>query len=469
MGDTRRVKTILAGLVAVLLLGACQADWSTVGFDLQRTGDNPLETTLTPATVAGLQEEWAAPVGSYVNTSPVVASDILPDGTIKTYAYVGDEAGDFEAVDTATGAVVWHHQLGSHLGGPNNPGCAQSPFGVTSTPVIDPTTGRIYVVDGDDELSAFDLASGAPVPGWPLALSTDPGSEHVWSGLTLSGGVLYVAVASDCDNPPYRGRLVAVDTSTVQVTGTFDVEDPAGPDGGGIWGWGGASVNPAGTDLYVAPGNALGPDSNAGYADHVVELSATDLSVVGSDLPSIPQGDQDLSGTPVLFQGTGCPAELAVEAKDGSLFLYQQDDLGAGPLQTLQLADPTPDDFIGDPAWDGSTGTLYVSNSSASVGFPNGMLAFGLDAGCRLTPRWQAQLGPAASVVSPPIVAAGVVYYADGAGDTVYALDGATGSVLWSHQLPGPVFTRLTVTNGVLYASCWDGNLYAFSLPPTGG
>jgi outer membrane protein assembly factor BamB len=89
-------------------------------------------------------------------------------------------------------------------------------------------------------------------------------------------------------------------------------------------------------------------------------------------------------------------------------------------------------------------------------------LKFGTD--CLASAAWQTQLGPADSVVSPPVVADGVVYYGDGTGDTVYALDDATGQVLWSQQLTDPVFAPPIVADGALYVSA-GGSLYAFSLP----
>lgn len=452
-------------LVASLVLGACQAevDWDSVGFDLSQNSDNPFETALSPTTVPGLQQQWAADVGPYIETSPVLATDVpVGDGT-ENLVFDGDSEGLLEAIDTSTGAVVWQRQLASRLGGPTNPGCAESPFGINGAPLIDRDTDLVYVVDGDDEMYALDLATGATAPGWPLQISADDTYEHVWSGLTEVNGTIYVPVASDCDNPPYEGRLVAVDTATASITATFLTEGTSGLSGGGIWGWGGASADQSLAHLYVATGNTLGDNSNAGYGDQVVELSTSDLSVVGSNLPDVPQGDNDFGGTPVLFDPSGCSPELAVENKTGVLVIYDQGELPSGPIQSLQIAGGSGS-FIGDPAWDPGQNTLYVPNSSSSSAFANGMVALKFGADCLASPAWQTELGPADSVVSPPAVADGVVYYGDGTGDTVYALDDATGQVLWSQQLDGPIYAPPIIADGTLYVPA-GGTLYAFSLP----
>ncbi len=444
-------------------------DWSTVGVNLQRTGDNSSEVGISPSSVpSGLPATptWSNTLGSVLDAPSVVAAGVDVDGTPTNLAFVGSENGVFRAINADTGATVWEQDLASHVGGSINPGCEDSPFGVSGSAVVDHAAGRVYVVDGNVVLHAFDLATGAEIAGWPVALSTLTQYEHSWSGLVLHDGVVDVAIASDCDNGDYRGRIVAVSTTTAQVVATFDAEPADGPAGGSIWGWGGASIDPTDTHLFVGTGPAAGDDTNAGYADQVVELDPTTLAEQSADEPGIPQGDNDFGSTPVLFQRPGCDAQLAVENKTGVLFLYGQDSLAAGPEQTLQLASSAQSSFIGDPAWDGDDDTLYVADSSASAPYVNGMVALTDGPDCRLSLSWQDQLGPANSVVSPPTVANGVVFFGDGEGDTVYGLDATSGATLWSAAIGAPVFAPLTVVNGEVLASTWNGTLEAFALSP---
>ena len=459
----RQLGGVVLVLVSSLLLGACQVNWDSVGFGTSQNSYNPFETVLNPTTVPGLQQQWAANLGPYVETSPVLATGVAVSGGTENLVFDGDSEGLFEAIDTSTGAVVWQRQFASLLGGPTNPGCEQSPFGINGGALIDQSTGLVYLVDGADEMYALNLATGTTAPGWPLQISTDDTYEHVWSGLNEVSGTIFVPVSGDCDNPPYEGRLVAVNASTQSITATFLTEGTSGLSGGGIWGWGGVGVDQSLTHMYVATGNTLGNDSNAGYGDQVVELSVPDLSVVDSNLPNVPQGDNDFGGTPVLFEPSGCSPELAVENKTGVLVIYNQGALSSGPIQSLQIGSNSGS-FIGDPAWDPGQNTMYVSNSASSSAFSNGMVALKFGADCLASPAWQTQLGPADSVVSPPVVADGVGYYGDGTGNTIYALDDATGLVLWSQLLSGPVFAPPIVANGMLFVP-GGGKLYAFSLP----
>jgi outer membrane protein assembly factor BamB len=60
-------------------------------------------------------------------------------------------------------------------------------------------------------------------------------------------------------------------------------------------------------------------------------------------------------------------------------------------------------------------------------------------------------------------VANGVVYVGSGYGDNnVYALDAATGTLLWSYATGGPVRSSPAVANGVVYIGSGDQSLYAF-------
>ena len=74
--------------------------------------------------------------------------------------------------------------------------------------------------------------------------------------------------------------------------------------------------------------------------------------------------------------------------------------------------------------------------------------------------RWKVSLGGHGG---EPIVANGVVYVA-AATPTTYALDAKTGAVLWSFTAGDQFGDAEAISDGVLYAGSFDGNLYAFDL-----
>jgi outer membrane protein assembly factor BamB len=448
---------------------AGKADWATYGFDLQRTARNPSEDTIGPGNVAGLAEIWSADVGAVVAASPVLASDVSVDGSTLDLLYVGTEHGDLYALDAATGTTVWQRNLGSQL-----TTCDDVPdriFGITGTPAIDRATGSLAVAGGDGSLYELDLTTGATRPGWPLEITTDPAHEHVWSAITRAGGALFVETAGYCDATPYYGRVVKVDPSTQSAPATWYVTSPPGddPGGGGIWGWGGVSVDPGNGDLWVATGNAATTPENSGYAEHVVRLS-TALTVLASDAPMLTGEDLDFGSTPVPYQAPGCPGQIVVENKAGVVLVYERDAIASGPVQVLTVADLVDGgELIGVPAWDPATQTVYVTSPTDLAGgsFMHGLLAFGVGADCRLHPSWQQTQGINGAVVSSPTIANGVVYWGDGPGNEVLALDAGSGAVLWrsGSTITGGVYAPPIVVNGRVYAADWSHTVHAWALP----
>jgi len=462
----------LAGLASALVLVALtapaaaapsNADWPTISFDIQRTGANTSETTIGSDNASRLHQKWSFTTDGVIDTSPVVASDVQVGEGKRQIVYVGSEHGIFYALDAATGSLLWKRNLGSiHTLCEDLPGGI---FGITSAPVIDRSSSRIFVGGGDGGVHALDLATGAPSPGWPVPVLSDPNQEHIWSGLTLFQGRLYAETASYCDFTPYHGHIVEIDVASARVVASFY---PVGrkDDGGGIWGWGGASIDPANGNAYISTGNDLSNPQGFRYAEDVVRL-APSLDVISHHGPELIGADVDFGSTPMLFQRPGCTPQLAVENKSGVLFVYNRDSLSSGPVQRLQIADVNDNEFLGSPAWSAATKMMYVSNSSdsSSGSYRHGMVALREGADCRLALAWQKTVGPDPSVVSVPVLANGVVYYGDGTGGQVLAFDATTGNALWSSpQFAGPIFAEPIVVNGHVYAGAWDQELHAFGL-----
>jgi outer membrane protein assembly factor BamB len=190
--------------------------------------------------------------------------------------------------------------------------------------------------------------------------------------------------------------------------------------------------------------------------------AATGATVVQAyNKPPLGAGsDLDFGSTPVLFQAPGCPPQLAVENKNGALYLYDQSSIGAGPVQRIQLTDST---LIGVAAWSSRQHLLFAADPADSSKFSHGMVAFSDPSpSCTLATAWNARV-PDDGVPSPPIVANGVVYY--GAGNVEYALNAATGAVLWTSgsTITAPIHGAAVVVNGVLYVPSWDHHLHAFA------
>lgn len=456
------VSLSFAGLGVVLSANfALATEWLTYGFDLERTGENPFETVLTPATVGGLHQIWTFNLGAVTIMQPVLAEGVMVNGSPKTLVFMGVEHGDFYAIDADTGTVVWQRNLGSQ-----DTVCSDIPdtiFGVSGSPAIDRRRNRLYVVGGDGMMYSLNLSTGATMTGWPVAITTDPAHEHTYGAVTLTTRFAYAELASYCDIAPYHGGVVSVDLRTLQTHRFF----PAGRsiNGGGIWGPGGVSVDPATSHVYTATGNALYNPEYVGYCEDVVELSPA-LKVLGANYPGLVGGDVDFGATPILYQPPGCAPMVAAKNKSGVLVTYERGNLSNGPFQRLQVASVGDWQFNGIPAWSESTHLLYIGNSSDSGIFKHGMVALSVDSNCQLQLAWQTTVGPNFSSVSPPSVAGGVVYYGDGFGGQLFAFNAATGTQVWSSAttIHGAIYGAPMVVNGRVYVGAWDGNLYCFGL-----
>jgi DNA-binding beta-propeller fold protein YncE len=176
----------------------------------------------------------------------------------------------------------------------------------------------------------MDLATGTEAPGWPVRHVFDRTQEHVYGGLNLNAanGQLYVTVASHCDFAPYHGKTVQIDVATHSIVKKWY---PAGRvvSGGGIWGPGGAALDPATNHVFVATGNALTNPEYYRYSEQVVELSA-DLHVQGANYPGLQGYDVDFGATPILYQAPGCPPQVAAKNKSGVLVVYTRGHVGDG-------------------------------------------------------------------------------------------------------------------------------------------
>lgn len=493
-------------------------DWPTYGYNAQRTGESP-DTTITPANVGTLRVAWAhqgLSGGEFsLETQPVVATNVTVGGTKRDLVYVGGGSGTVYAYDALTGAQIWTaaFQPGSYTCA----GASPAPFGVQGTFALDRANGVVYVPDGVHRIHALDLATGAD--RWSVDI-VEPGSDdgsasdlHAFlhTGLNLVNGKLYAGTSGLCDLTPWRGRLAVVDTASHALVRTFYpvyrvAPNPQPYSGGGVWGWGGASAEPDGSTVYIGVGNAdtasqtgsfiSAPTQSAAYGENVVKLSGDLASVLGANLPVEPPlpppgDDIDLSGTPVLFQPPGCPPLLAVQGKEGYLFVYNRTNLGAGPISVNQYS-VTSDNayYMGAPAYSAQTGYLYASVATAgsASGFAPGLVMLQPAAGCTsFTVVAHPAFGPDSqdpsmpnneNPRSTPTVVNGVVFMGTPDG-ILWARDAKTGAALWDSNSGGAWLKNTSggdeirfgpaVTGGYVYVvETESASLYALTVNQTG-
>src|ERR1700723_3800549 len=194
------------------------------------------------------------------------------------YAYDADSASSLplwkaSMVDVAHGAGVGETALNSAT----TTGCDDMPqVGITSTPVIDPTSKTIYVeaksTNGTNyfhRLHALDLLTGNEKSPGPVVIAgtvsgTGDGSSNGQiafdnlhhlnrPGLLLLNGTIYIAYASHCDTSPYHGWLFAYDAATFAQKSVY-VTTPNGGMGG-FWMSGAGVAADSNGNIYIPSGN----------------------------------------------------------------------------------------------------------------------------------------------------------------------------------------------------------------------
>lgn len=471
-------------------------EWPTGDQNPERTGFATGEEAIGSSNVASLTRLWSVPLDGKITAQPLYAGKVTVAGVTRNVIVAATDADSLYAVDAETGAVLWHDNFGPDTLTAGSIWAIPGGLGIIASPVIDRQDGRIYTVSDDGKLRVISLEDGAEaLPA--IQVIVEPATNRVWGALQLFDGYLYISTGSDGgDTSPWRGGVYQVDvTGSAPVlvkhwVATPDIPEPGG--GGGIWGYGGVSIDTANGHVYAATGdNEKGEYSE--YADSIVALDPN-LEVLGSYHPSNPKTftcgaapcDLDMASTPLVFKPSGCPAMVAAGSKNGNLYVMLESELEAGeePLQTLTLNVPSDEPgkggVVGVPAYWPAGGMLFITDSGAGTGgVAAGVVGLSVQSNCTLKVAWSHQFSETGSPNSTPTIADGIVYVGVGTG-SVEAFDASTGNQLWSSGgIGGAVYAAPILAGGHLYAGSWDGfgesekgTLFAFAPsapPPPGG
>jgi outer membrane protein assembly factor BamB len=463
------VGAALALTLAAPALAAENADWLSYGHDNQLT--NAVGSAdLTVTSAARLQREWLTNLDGPVFASPLSA---LVDGRQLIFAFT--ENGSVYALAASTGRIVWQRELGTVT----TLECGT--WGITSTGAIDLERKTLYVANADGRLYGLDLASGADVPEFPRTIVPRSDYEYVWGGLRIANDRLYVPVASYCDaGPPSDfpdGRLFSIPLDNPDaLTEWQPVEGPGNL--GGIWGWGGVSVDPADGTVFTGVGNShVWSDEcacyvdNAGFGNQIVALPPDLSSVLESDAPDLPTTtDDDFGAAPLLFQPRGCPPLAAMNNKIGALYIWNRHNLAAGPVvPPIPLSDGISA-FVGSPSWNEQRQLLFDAQAvmfGPEGRLGNGVQAFSVDSGCQFRPLWKALVGDGNQAT--PLVAGDVVFATGGKTRGFFALSALNGRRLWTYPTVGRTVAAMITVGGMVFGADTSGWVYGFRpspLPP---
>ena len=208
---------------AIAAHAAAQVNVLTYQYDATRAGVNSQETQLTPATVNSAQFGRIAtfPADGVVYAEPLYLAGVdMGASGIHNVVFVATEHDSVYAYDADSGSSspLWQTNfLSSDVTTipASETGCGHivPEIGISSTPVIDASTGTLYVVASTKEsgdyvhrLHALDVSTGTEKSGSPVVIqgsvpgSGDGGSTVAFVprnykqriGLLLANGTVYI-------------------------------------------------------------------------------------------------------------------------------------------------------------------------------------------------------------------------------------------------------------------------------------
>jgi outer membrane protein assembly factor BamB len=469
-GSSKRTGTralaIGGGLALCSLLAQAQRppshEWLTWGGDIERTGWNRAESALSKKTVGRLALKWKTQIdkqvpleiesGASMLTAPLVAQGVRAREGTKTLVYTLSSSNTLAALDAATGAIVWQRTIENSVE-PANPANWICTNTSTATPVIDKSSGTIYMIAADGRLYGMDLATGER----KMTAEFVPPYSRNWS-LNLVDGFLYTTVGRGCGNGPAPGAMANATSETAPAAQSprggrapavashmiaIDLKNPTHPvsrfftsparPGGG---WSRAGMAWGFDSFFVQTADGGWDPSKGQWGQTLLRLSPKALAVIDyftpPNLDEINAKDLDFAsgGTIAL---TFANRQLVVSAgKDGTVYLHDALSLGGPDHRTPLFAVKAGNDemlYASTGVW-GAPATVVNARNQRWVylpmwGPPSKAVTFGkangdathgsimafqivLDGDSpKLVPKWVSR---DLSVPDSPVVANGIVY-----------------------------------------------------------
>ncbi len=513
MRRTKRASAAIAIAVVGALLGGMVSaadsgsQWNSAGGNLQNTRFQANEKTFSVSNVDELEVKWRFTTGGDVSATPAVTGDTV---------YFPDAAGNLYAVDKWTGQQRWRASIAAATGVPGDK--ARATPAIAGNAVILGTQGPF---GGGGRVLAFDKSTGALL--WSTTLDTHP-AAIITQSATVFGNRVYVGTSSLEESfaliPGYpccsfRGQMAALDVNTGAIVWSVRMA-PEGFPGNAVWG-SSPAIDAKRGQLYIATGNNYdappatlqciadaGDDPVAQQAclpadNHFDSIMALDLKTGAIRWVTRAMGFDawTVDCIPFLGEGSNCPEPAGPDFDFGqapALFTVRdaggkRDVVGAGQ-KSGQYWSLDPDtgavDWVTQAGPGGTAGGLqwgsavdgqriYTANANSNAipwTLPNGTTTTtgvwsGIDAATgqllwQTTPTFGGvPFGGASS--GPVTTANGVVFGCslDPQGH-MYALDGATGAILWTFASGGSCLSGAAISEGRLF---WGSGYTLFGTP----
>jgi polyvinyl alcohol dehydrogenase (cytochrome) len=383
-----------------------------LGYDAESTYFNRAETKISRTTAPNLKVAFTVDLGGNITGSPLQVADRL-------YAAAAQQRT--VCYDLTTQQLVWEVPAATF----------------TSSSTFAYSDGTLFVHDFGGVIRALNAADGTQQ--WELDTS-DYGFVVGFSSPIIAGDLVIVGGSTGEEilpgaMPGFRGFVFAANKNTGQLAWKeFTV--PEGATGAALWSTPSADV--AGGRVYAGTGNnytmpatdtsdaILALNFDTGVTEWKAQRYEGDVWSLFT--ASLGNPDYDFGANPVVFEAAvnGTMTELvAAGQKSGDVHVLRR-DTGA-EVWKRNISPGSANGRMGiftNGAWDGEH-LLFAGNGATS------------DA-----PGSEPQDSSFGTAV-------------------LFALDPATGNIVWERQLPGPVLAPITVANGVGFVPA-DRHLIVF-------
>jgi hypothetical protein len=398
LGESMRMNSFLVSLTTLMvasfgfIIPAAQGQGFTGVFtqhnDNARTGQNLNETILTTANVKASKfgKVFSYPVDGQIYAQPLYVPNVtIPNHGVHNVLYVATENDTLYAFDAdgLTPNILWSLSFINPSNGVTTINCISAGIvcnvypitGITSTPVIDPTSNTIYLLVRTQEkgtsvqrLHALDITTGAEKFGGPVEIAAivngtgtgtsrgkiqfDALHDNQRTALLLANGNIYIGWAGQA-----HGWIMAYNAQTLAQVAVVNTT----PNGtlGGVWQAGNGPAVDSEGNIYFSTGDGTF-DLNTGgvdFGDSLVKMDAN-LNLLDYFTPMdqacrLLPNDLDLgSGGPlVLPPQAGTYADEIIEAGKGGSPCDLFGSTYAVPIylvnrDTMGKYDPTQDQDI---------------------------------------------------------------------------------------------------------------------------
>jgi hypothetical protein len=424
-----------------------QVSYTTWKNDNMRTGQQRQETVLSPGNVNAAQFgiKFSDSVDGAIYAQPLYVSNLSIAGGVHNVVFVATEHDSVYAFDANTGGgPLWFRNLipdGTSTVPTNNVHSTVYPeVGITGTPVIDMSSGTLYVVAETMEgplpsyvfrLYALDIHSGNDRTGSPVVVSA-AGFVSTFlmqrPALLLASNLVYITFGSQGDLQP--GWIFAYDPASLGQVAAW-IDTPTG-NFGGIWMSGSGLAADSAGNVYVSTGNGDWDGFN-NFSMSLVKLDPT-LHVLDYFTPwnwqSLAAVDKDLGSGGVLLvpdQPGIFTHELVACGKPSPVYVIDRDNMGhmnpTGDTQVIQALSEVVGAGPGTQAHCFTTPAFWEQNLYF-VGIGDVIKAFHLD--------------PQTGKMTASPTSQGTFVYPYPGAQPVVSSDGANNGIVWAVDYSTP-------------------------------